>query len=84
MQALKKFGKDWKKISEYVGSRDKNSVRAHGSYLRKKFRSNPNAEGANLLWILDIEIPRGHNLDKSYNVPAIAKRIGNMQIRQEH
>ena len=78
------FGKDWEKVSEYVGSRSRRQISNHGYYLRHKFREHPNAEGANLLWVLDKEIHMGHNLHKSYNVPAIANRIANMQIRQEH
>lgn len=53
LDALEKEGKDWKKITEAVGTKDRDQITNYGSKLTKKFRQNPSLKGAHLLEILE-------------------------------
>ena len=41
LYALALYGKNWSKITRYVGTRARMQVTAHGLYLRKKWKKDP-------------------------------------------
>ena len=51
-EALKQYGKNYTKISEYIGTKTASQSETHGTKLRKKFQVDPSLNGAHLLDIL--------------------------------
>ena len=59
LQALRTYGKDFQKITDFVGTRDINSVRSYAVKLIKIFKKSATAEEAHLLTILEKPLQRG-------------------------
>ena len=53
LEALQKYGKNWKKISEYIGTKDKQKTYFHGLNTARKFKIDPTLKGAYLLEVLE-------------------------------
>ena len=53
LEALDAHGKDWKKVTEAVGTKGRDQIRRYGSKLAEKFRKDPTLKGAHLLEILE-------------------------------
>ena len=53
---LQKFGRNYQKISEFIGSKDRDQVNKHIIYLRTKIKNNPNANEADHFEKHDVEI----------------------------
>ena len=68
------YGKDWAKVSEFVGSRDSKQVANQGCYLRQKFREQPKAEGAHLLWRLEVVLPGARPMKNAGTTKSIFNR----------
>ena len=52
LKALELFGKDWYKVSKYLGNKDRKQCKAHSETIKKKYRLKPSSEGAHILSIL--------------------------------
>ena len=52
IDAIRDHGKNWKKITEIVGTRDKNAVCSYAFGLRTKLMNNPTMYGQDILPIL--------------------------------
>ena len=59
IEAVRKHGKDWVKITEAVGTRSKDLICSHAQQFRKKAKMNPAIEGADILPILEKEMKKG-------------------------
>lgn len=49
IEAFRLYGKDWDKVTEHVGSRDKYLIISHAYALRDKFEKNPDLPGADIV-----------------------------------
>ena len=46
IEAVRLFGKDWGRITSYVGTRSRQSVYSHGQKFRLRVEREPNLKGA--------------------------------------
>lgn len=53
MEAVRKHGKNWKKVEEHVATRDRRLCASHSQQFRAKCKADPKTEGADLLAILE-------------------------------
>ena len=53
IEAVDTYGKDWKKVTEAVGTKGRDQIRRYGSKLAEKFRKDPTLKGAHLLEVLE-------------------------------
>ena len=53
IEAVDTYGKDWKKVTEAVGTKGRDQIRRYGSKLAEKFRRDPTLKGAHLLEVLE-------------------------------
>ena len=51
-EAIRMFGKDWKKVTEYVGTRERGLICSHVQNLRKKFEKDGGLPDADIAAIL--------------------------------
>ena len=55
LDAIDEHGKEWRKVAEYVGTRDYKQVQSYCKSLVKKLYCNPELRGAHLLPVLEIK-----------------------------
>jgi len=53
VQAVRTFGKNWKMITEFIGTRSRAQVGSHAQDFRTQIRKYPNLLGSDILPILE-------------------------------
>lgn len=56
IRAVELYGKNFQKISEYVGTRDFDCCRSHAAVVKSRILADPTTEGAHLLDILSMKL----------------------------
>ena len=55
IKAVEKYGKDWKKVADYVGTRDYKQVQHYCRVKHNRLKNDPNEKGQHILPILEIK-----------------------------
>ena len=50
---MRKYGKDWKRASEYIGTKSNRQIRNYAHYLKENLKKNKKLESIDLLEILN-------------------------------
>ena len=53
LEGLRLYGKNWKKVTEHVGTRTRPLIASHAQQFKNKVRKFPGIEGADLLEVLE-------------------------------
>ena len=53
LEGLRLYGKNWKKVTDHVGTRTRPLIASHAQQFRNKARKHPGIEGADLLEMLE-------------------------------
>ena len=59
VEAIRIFGKDWDKITEYVGTRSKPQICNYSQQFRRNFYTNSLIEYSDVVDILELKLKRG-------------------------
>ena len=49
VEAVRKFGKDWQKIAEHVGTRRRDQIQSHAGVFTKQVKINPDLPDADIV-----------------------------------
>lgn len=56
LDAIRIYGKNWPKIVEHIGTRDRAQVGSHSQKWRLDVKKNPNLDGAELVQLLEVPL----------------------------